>query len=152
MTATTETRENLTGALIRQWEQTGMKLAKLATAVPEKFYDVATVREVRTFSDVLRHVVFWNRYVAESVRGNNPSGEDNEVARREFPSKRLLLAELDRTINQAADALKEHASEFDPATGEMLMSFIGHNCEHYGQLVVYARIHGIVPPASQEPS
>jgi uncharacterized damage-inducible protein DinB len=32
---------------------------------------------------------------------------------------------------------------------EMLVTFIEHNSEHYGQLVVYARLNGIVPPASR---
>jgi uncharacterized damage-inducible protein DinB len=34
-------------------------------------------------------------------------------------------------------------------TTELMISFIEHNCEHYGQLVVYARLQGIVPPASR---
>ena len=36
-----------------------------------------------------------------------------------------------------------------PEAAELLVSFIEHNCEHYGQLVVYARLSGIVPPASR---
>ena len=31
----------------------------------------------------------------------------------------------------------------------MVVTFIEHNCEHYGQLVVYARLNQIVPPASR---
>jgi uncharacterized damage-inducible protein DinB len=30
-----------------------------------------------------------------------------------------------------------------------MVSFIEHGGEHYGQLVMYARINGVVPPASQ---
>jgi uncharacterized damage-inducible protein DinB len=38
----------------------------------------------------------------------------------------------------------------DLKTIEMLATFIEHTTEHYGQLVVYARLNGIVPPASRE--
>jgi hypothetical protein len=29
------------------------------------------------------------------------------------------------------------------------LSFISHSSEHYGQLVVYYRLNGLVPPASR---
>jgi hypothetical protein len=36
-----------------------------------------------------------------------------------------------------------------PNAAELWMSFISHSSEHYGQLVVYYRLNGIVPPASR---
>jgi len=44
--------------------------------------------------------------------------------------------------------LKQIPSGLSSEQSEMLVSFIEHNSEHYGQLVVYARLNGIVPPAS----
>jgi hypothetical protein len=35
------------------------------------------------------------------------------------------------------------------ADADTLVTFIEHAGEHYGQLVVYARLLGIVPPASR---
>ena len=32
---------------------------------------------------------------------------------------------------------------------ELILTFLEHNSEHYGQLAVYARLMGIVPPASR---
>jgi hypothetical protein len=32
---------------------------------------------------------------------------------------------------------------------ETVITFIEHNCEHDGQLVVYGRLNGIIPPASR---
>jgi len=31
---------------------------------------------------------------------------------------------------------------------DTMISFIEHSGEHYGQLVMYARLNGVVPPAS----
>jgi hypothetical protein len=32
---------------------------------------------------------------------------------------------------------------------DTVVSYLGHNAEHYGQLAVYLRLDGIVPPASR---
>jgi len=45
--------------------------------------------------------------------------------------------------------LRMLAGELRPETVETLVAFIEHNCEHYGQLAVYARMNKIVPPASR---
>ena len=135
--------------LINRWEQVGHKLAALAEAFPENKFDFGPANDVRTIADVLRHVAFWNRYVADSARGRKGDDTTNELPKGKFSTKKQILAELRRSAADASDALHASPSGLSPEMAEMVVTFIEHNCEHYGQLVVYARLNGIVPPASR---
>lgn len=135
--------------LIDRWEQVCQKLTALAEEVPEVKFEYRPVADVRTFADVLRHVAFWNRYVADFARGRKGDGTANELPRDGYSTKARIVDALKRSAADAADALKENASGISPEMAEMVVTFIEHNCEHYGQLVVYARLNQIVPPASR---
>jgi uncharacterized damage-inducible protein DinB len=135
-----------------RWDQAGNKLTTLAEDFPAGKYEARPADGVRTFADVLRHVAFWNRFVADSVRGKKADDTSNELPRAEFSTKARIVDALKGSAGDAASALREHRSELDLKTVELIMSFIEHNCEHYGQLVVYSRLMGIIPPASRSQS
>jgi uncharacterized damage-inducible protein DinB len=135
--------------LIGRWEQTGAKLASLAREFPEEKYETAPVADVRTFGDVLRHVAFWNRYVADTARGNKTDDTANELPKAKYATKARVIAALTKSTSDAITALREHQAGLDPEKAALAESFIEHICEHYGQLVVYARWAGVVPPASR---
>jgi uncharacterized damage-inducible protein DinB len=142
-------QETLSAKLIGRWEQAGQKLVALAEEVPENKFDYGPADGVRTLADVLRHVAFWNRYVADSARGKKGDDTTNELPKGEFSTKARIVDALRRSSEDASDALKEHKSGLSPEMSEMVITFIEHNCEHYGQLVVYTRLNGIIPPASR---
>lgn len=135
--------------LIEQWEQVNRKLASLAEEFPETKFDYTPAEGIRTVDDVLRHVAFWNQYVSDSVCGEKGDYTANELPKNEFSTKTQIVAALKRSAAHATHALKENSSRFSPGMTEMLVTFIEHACEHYGQLVVYARLNGITPPASR---
>jgi uncharacterized damage-inducible protein DinB len=141
--------ETLSEKLIARWESTGQKIANLAEEMPESKFDYRPIDGGRSCADVLRHVAFWNVYVADRARGKKGDDRANELPKKEFSSKKQILSALKRTIGDAISALKEHRSGLNQEMAEMLVTFIEHNCEHYGQLVVYARLNGIIPPASR---
>lgn len=149
MATKTISSDVVTDKLIGQWEQVGQKFAALAEEIPESKLEYRPVNETRTFADVLRHVAFWNQYVAARVRGQNGNDQANELPKSEFSSKKQILDAVKRSNGDCVKALREHKSSLNPETTEMLITFIEHNSEHYGQLVVYARLNGIVPPASR---
>jgi uncharacterized damage-inducible protein DinB len=141
--------ETVSSGLIGRWEQSGHKLATLAEGLPENKFDYRPVDGVRTVADVLRHVAFWNRYVADCARGKKGDETANELPKDEFSTKKRILGALKQSTADASGALKDHKSGLSPEMAEMLVTFVEHNCGHYGQLVVYARLSGIVPPASR---
>jgi hypothetical protein len=79
MTAKTTEKQAVSTMLIERWEQIGAKLASLAQEFPEEKYETAPVVGVRTFGDVLRHVAFWNQYLADTGRGNKADDTANEL-------------------------------------------------------------------------
>lgn len=139
----------ISSKLIDRWEQVCQKMTALAEEVAEIKFEYRPVADVRTFADVLRHVAFWNRYVADSARGRKGNGTANELPRDRYSTKSQIVDALKRSAVDAADALKGNASGLSPEMAEMVVTFIEHNCEHYGQLVVYARLNQVVPPASR---
>lgn len=144
---TPETKNTISTMLITQWEQSCAKLITLAEHVAEDRYEYRPVDQVRTFADVLRHTAFWNQCVTERAHGRDPDEFANELSKAQYSTKRAILNALRQSNKESVAALKEHGP-LDDEAAEMLVTFIGHTSEHYGQLVVYTRLNGFVPPSS----
>jgi uncharacterized damage-inducible protein DinB len=143
----TRSEEALTSLLAERWEQASRKLTELAREFPAEQFESRPVEGVRTFGEVLRHAAFWNQYVADSLRGKEADDTANELPLAACPTKARVLEALRRSSEDVIGALREHPAS-DLRAAELAMTFIGHTSEHYGQLVVYGRLNGIVPPAS----
>ena len=147
MTAPTKEEDAVTAMLVARWEATGAKIATLAEAFPEAKFEWRPVDGVRSFSDVLRHVAFWNQYVADTARGKKAEEQANELPKARYATKAKAIEALRRSHTEAAAALKELGG-LDAKTAEMVVMFVEHTSEHYGQLAAYARMMDVVPPAS----
>lgn len=133
-------------ALKTRWADMGEKMLKLAEEFPEDRYDARPADGVRTFADQLRHVAFWNLYVSDVLRHGEANGDANELARDAFPTKAKVVG----AIRWSFDAVTEQLSNGNGSTDlNQVVAFIEHNGEHYGQLVLYYRLNGLVPPASR---
>jgi uncharacterized damage-inducible protein DinB len=135
--------------LISRWKQAGNKLAALADEFSAEAYEAKLAEDVRSVGDVLRHVAFWNRYVAAIARGQKADESTNELPKSEYSTKAKILEALRKSVTDSAIALKESAAKEDAKIAELAVPFLEHTSEHYGQLAVYARLRGIVPPASR---
>ena len=138
-----------TDVLVTRWSEIGEKMVKLAEAFPEDRYDARPVPEVRSFSDQLRHVAFGNRYVQKTLRREEADGEANELPRASYPTKAKIVKVLRSSFDDVAREFGTTRASRNGADLDTMVSFIEHGGEHYGQLVVYARLNGVVPPASQ---
>jgi hypothetical protein len=141
--------ENIRDSFLANWNEIGNKLVKLAEDFPEAKFDYKPVDEVRTFADVLRHVAFWNQWVTKTARGEKPDGSANELSKTDFDTKAKVVAALRSSVADGAAELKNQAATPGAREAGLWTSFIAHSGEHYGQLVVYYRLNGLVPPASR---
>jgi hypothetical protein len=141
--------ETVRDVYLAGWNDIGEKLVKVAEEFPDNKYDFKPVDGVRTFADVLRHVAFWNEWATKRARGEKPDGKPNELSKTEFDTKAKIVAALKHSVAGGAAELKKQAASPDPRQAELWNSFIAHSSEHYGQLVVYYRLNGLVPPASR---
>jgi cytochrome c556 len=141
--------ETLRDVLLKQWTDISEKVVQLAEQFPEDKYDFKPVAGVRTFGDQLRHVAFWNGYVAKSARGEKADGKLNELPKSEYPTKAAVVKALKSSLAEATALLKQGPATPSVKLTNLWVSFTEHSGEHYGQLVVYYRLNGIVPPASR---
>lgn len=135
--------------LVTRWSEIGDKMVKLAEEFPDEHFDTRPVPEVRSFGDQIRHVAFWNRYVQKTLRREEADGQANELPRASYPTKAKLVKVLRSTFDDVAKELGTMNGSATSADADTIVSFIEHSGEHYGQLVMYARLNGIVPPASR---
>ena len=114
--------------LLKHWTEIGEKVVKMAEEFPEEKYEYRPVPGVRTFADNLRHVAFW---------------------KAEYATKAAIVKALKSSLDEATALLKNGPAAPSAKLTDLWTAFIEHSGEHYGQLVVYFRLNGIVPPASR---
>jgi hypothetical protein len=155
----------------RQFSNVESEFVPLAEAMPDDKYDFAPTngefKGVRTFGQMVKHVAVTNQLLAASMLGQKApvSGDEAENGPTSVKSKAEIVAYLKDSfanLHKAADGITEAnlLSPIDNAFGgkskmtRLGASFIavGHSFDHYGQLVEYLRMNGIIPPASRPPA
>jgi hypothetical protein len=137
-------------ALLASWREVGDKIVALAEEFPAEKYEFRPAPGTRSFADQLRHLAFWNDWVRDSLAGGQPDGQANELPRDAYPTRDRILAALRDSFLGITSALDGNGrTKLDDAKLAMLAAFLEHCGEHYGQLVVYSRLNGIVPPATR---
>ena len=128
------------------------RLLEMARDFPENKYDFKPTPEVRSFGEVLLHVMAGNQYgakVANGVAGANWGKEEEAIEAMKMHGKAQIVAAFEKAANDTAAGLKAMPPESFTKTLAPWPSILEHNGEHYGQLVVYYRLNGLVPPASR---
>jgi hypothetical protein len=148
-TAPAKPDPTLRDALLRHWTDIGGKIVKMAEDFPESKYEFRATPEVRTFADNLRHVAFWNDYVAKTIRGEKADPKQNELPKAQYATKAAIVKALKSSLDEATGLLKTSPPTPPGKQADLWISFIEHSGEHYGQLVVYYRLNNLVPPASR---
>ena len=123
------------------------RILEMAKDFPEEKYSFRPTPEVRTFQEVIVHVLSGNVYAAKAGRGEKASWD--EVDAKEYKTKTAVVAALEKSIQDANATLKGLADDRLAASLEPWLPVLEHSAEHYGQLVVYYRVNGLVPPESR---
>jgi uncharacterized damage-inducible protein DinB len=134
--------------LLETWAQASRKAEQLAEALPGEKFEWRPKPGIRTCGEVIRHIAFWNQYLADSLRGEEANDASNELPLADYPTKATALEILQRSAADVAAAIREHQGLLNLKKAGLVMSFIVHTSEHYGQLVVYGRLMEIVPTVS----
>jgi uncharacterized damage-inducible protein DinB len=110
---------------------------------------------VRTFGAMVAHIAQANYYFFSTLGGAKPDVDMKAVGN--LTSKEDTVKALTGSFAYAhkqlatLTAANAFASVKDDQTKTSMAAFgIAHMCDHYGQLVEYLRMNGIVPPASQK--
>ena len=138
-----------TKKLLWEWNDIARKVNALAEEFPEAKYDFSPAPEVRTFARQLLHIAFWNQVVEKASRGEKVETKLNELPRSEYKTKAAVAAAVRDSFSRVTDLLKAQSSQDTLKELTRWANFLEHNGEHYGQLVIYYRLNGLVPPESR---
>jgi len=137
------------------WKEISGKLVAMAEDFPEDKYDFKPRPEVRSFAEQLLHATGSVYFFKDILEGKTPKDED-EPKRASFKNKAEIVAYVKKAVAdgtailEKADFSKTIATARGPRNPYRFWSdFCEHPGEHYGQLVVYYRLNGIVPPDSR---
>ena len=123
-------------------ENVKAKLVTLAEDGPEEIYTYRPAEEVRTFGEILMHVARSNDLIASRIEGRPP----RSVMDFQFVNKAETLEKLEGSFATVLKAIEKNP---DPAGIGGWVYAATHGSEHYGNLVTYYRLNGLVPPASR---
>jgi uncharacterized damage-inducible protein DinB len=141
------------------WNDAKRNMLGSAKVMPEAKYTFKPVETVRTFGQILAHVAGANYEFCAAARGEKaPFAEDHFEKTAKTPAdivKALQdsVAYCDAAYNalddaKAAEIIDGPFNGGKQARAAGLMGNTSHNNEHYGNLVTYLRINGLVPPSS----
>jgi len=138
------------------WEQMTSNIAKAAEQMPESDYSFRPVATVRTFGQLIGHVAGAQALICGSALGEKTAGEDDieksKTTKADLVAALKTTTEYCRKAYAMSDARSAGMTKLfgqDQTRLSALMLNATHNAEHYGNIVTYMRVKGMVPPSSQ---
>jgi uncharacterized damage-inducible protein DinB len=119
---------------------------------------------VRTFGQMVKHLSATNHILAAAALGEEPPADaGDEVGPEAVRTKAEILNYLNDSfahLSKASEAIGQTNGSVNPSPisplkrGEvtrsaLVVEALMHACDHYGQIVEYLRMNGVVPPASR---
>lgn len=131
-------------------------VVEAAAKMPDADYSFQATKDVRTFAGFVGHLANANFSYCSRAKGEaNPNKEDFE----KVTDKAKLVAGIKAAVAYCEPV---YAAQTDASLAEMiqagqqqspraffLIQNASHNNEHYGNLVTYMRLKGLVPPSTE---
>ncbi len=138
-------------------------ITKSAAKMPEENYAFKPTPDVRSFGQIVGHIADANYGFCSAVAGEKPPAGGFGPDAVSVEKTKTAKADLEKSLAESfAYCDKVHAGMTDTAGAAMIKFFTGemaklsilefnthHDFEHYGNLVTYMRLKGIVPPSSE---
>lgn len=146
--------------LLMNYTQAAELAIGVADAMPAEKYDFRPVKEVFTFGEQITHLAA--RYVVMmSWATGKPEPPDGMDVFKKLKTKAEIMTAFRQAVTDSQAALGKMtdrqllglvATPFFGKTSRanVVMLLSGHTNRHYGQVVIYLRLNGIVPPLSRE--
>jgi uncharacterized damage-inducible protein DinB len=141
---------------LEMWHHTAGRVVAMAENFPEDKYDFKPSPEVRSFREQLLHVAGANYFFLRQAgakktkathAGRETKADVVAVVKESFADGTAFIQESgDDGLRRM---VKHPLAERNISVQTLLLVAANHAGEHYGQLVVYYRLNGLVPPASR---
>jgi uncharacterized damage-inducible protein DinB len=142
--------------LVAMWDRAAQDMSDIAEAMPEERYDFKPTPEMSRFGEQLAHVITLVQRAIDAAKGVK-----SEAAQ---PHKTMTKAEVVSHLKQTFQTGRELmvsltdaqvVERVKPVRGDQMVTRYGFWMgplyqvrNHHGQLVVYLRLNGIVPPTT----
>ena len=145
--------------VLDSWNDIGRKLIAMAEDFPEDKYDFKPTPAERSFAEQLLHAAGATYYFTNALEGKKMP--DGDPKADQYKTRAELAAFVKKSFADGAAAIQAKGDRgmselvVDPFAHQKIRisdfayGFIEHSGEHYGQLVVYYRLSGLVPPESR---
>ena len=145
------------GDLLKDWQNQKDTLMKIADAMPENKFGYKSTPAQRTYGEQVMHVALVNVELLKVIKG---AATTPSFTAESAKTKADILKALAESYDYGAALLKEQtdatitgtvdASFLGPSTrARVFWTLLAHSMDIYGQMAVYLRLNGIVPPASR---
>ncbi|MGA9718442.1 MAG: DinB family protein [Acidobacteriaceae bacterium] len=145
--------------VLDSWNEIGRKLTALAEDFPENKYDFKPTPAERSFAEQLLHAAGSCYYFTNPAMGLKPPAAE-DPKREQYKTKADIVAFVKKSFADGAAAIQSRGEKglmtevvYYPQQKARVLDIaygiIEHSGEHYGQLVVYYRLAGLVPPESR---
>jgi hypothetical protein len=165
--------ESVASALLRGMKYQEYEIRSAAEAMPEDKYSYRPAEgkfknekpefgpaEVRNFAEQVKHVACANFAFAAELDGHKPPDACDKGGPSPARTKKELLIYLRDSFGAIRNSLGAITAQnmYEPIEGPyagpntrlgIATVVIWHCADHYGQMTLYLRLNGIVPPASR---
>jgi uncharacterized damage-inducible protein DinB len=152
--------DQLTAALKAQFDGVSRNVKEAAEKMPEDKFSYQATKDVRTFGGFVGHVANAQFATCARAKGEaNPNKSDFEKTSGKAALVKAITAanEYCASVYAAANDkwMLETVTQGQGATARqvpraaVLAQNTSHANEHYGNLVTYMRINGLVPPSTE---
>jgi uncharacterized damage-inducible protein DinB len=146
----------LADALARMHAGVALNVVESAEKMPEAEFAFQPTKDVRTFGGFVGHVANAAYSYCSRAKGEaNPNKQDFE----KVTGKAALVAGIKaataycdgvyKAMSDAALTEMVAMGQSQQPRGQILVQNISHTNEHYGNLVTYMRLKGLVPPSTE---
>jgi uncharacterized damage-inducible protein DinB len=145
----------LAEGLKRAWNGVKQNVTETAEKMPESNFGYKPTPDVRSFGEVLGHIANGNLLYCARAKGEMPPKGDAEKITAKGDLVKALndsFATCDAVFATLTDESlleKVKNGQNEVARGVFIAAVVAHVNEHYGNLVTYMRLKGIVPPSTE---
>ena len=157
--ATAQAADDIVGPLRTQWGLTRDLVVNLVQIMPEEKYDYRPTPEIRSFREIIAHLILENYNFMSMVAGDPAPDKAKFEALKSRDELMKTLSESyafgERTLAALTDTT---AIEKITMRGQSVVRWypvlynIQDSMDHYGNLVIYVRLNGLVPRGLRPPA
>ena len=151
-------QDNFIKDYLERWENSRNYLILVAETMPEDKYNFKATPEEKTFAENLMHIGLAIDWHSQTLIGGRKSRDNRTDTTFQVGNK--SKEEMIATINSTFDEAIKLINQFDTSHFEDRLDYFGldrtkrqifllladHVTHHRGQMLVYMRLNGLVPP------